>query len=120
MSIVQRGTCLLETLQLVTGLKRDPALTTYFRMPTFKSRVKIIRAMLEQWQPPPLPGPRDQPQDPKEISRIIGKLSNLSLTRNGWVHGSWAFSTRDGSIAVFYNRERPNSETAGSRSKHPM
>jgi hypothetical protein len=102
---------LLETLQTISSLSWDSAHTLYFRMPTFESRVKVIQAMLDQWTPPPVPDPDDIVQDPKEISRIVGKLSSLSTTRNGWVHASWFFSANEGAIFVVDYRERHNSPT---------
>lgn len=101
---------ILDTLQEALGISSQAAHAMYFRIPTFESRVKVLQAILAQWKPDYSSDPEVVcPQDPKELSHIVGKLSRLSVTRNGWIHGRWAFSTRNGSLAIIDYREEPGS-----------
>src|SRR5262245_6640315 len=82
---------LVDTTRCVLGIDSNMAWVGYYRIPTFEARVKFIRALITEW---------DQPQDVKDkVDTAVEKLSKLSMTRNGWVHGDWC-SNEDRSETV--------------------
>ena len=56
----------------------------YYRIPTFEARTKFIRTLITEWTSTEF--------DKDSITRAINKLSQLSTTRNGWIHGVWGIS----------------------------
>jgi hypothetical protein len=102
---------LVITLQFLTHTKRSAAVAMYFRIPTFESRIKVIRALAADWTQPKIPKESFiQELDVQALAKMVDKLSKLSLTRNGWVHGSWTFNPRDKTISVINYREPLDSE----------
>jgi hypothetical protein len=67
------------------------------RVPTFESRVKIVRTLVERWA---TPGP-----EADSVLEGVGKLSALSKTRNRLVHGHWVSTLERDLTVVFDFRE---------------
>ena len=77
-------TLLVNVFAAATGNDHNRVIAAYYRIPTFESRVKVIRAFLAEWE--------TQEFDRDEIARAVDRLSRLSKTRNGWVHGVWCLT----------------------------
>jgi hypothetical protein len=77
-------TALVMTLSRITGISRNRAAGAYYRIPTFESRIKFIRALLTSWDGAGF--------DKHAIDRAVLKLSGLSRARNHWIHGVWSKS----------------------------
>src|SRR5690242_5604305 len=75
-------TALVFAFSAVADITVNMAIMGYYRVPTFESRVKALRAMIEEW--------KSSKYDKVAIDHAIEKLSKLSKTRNDWVHGVWA------------------------------
>jgi hypothetical protein len=92
-------TALVLALSRVTGVSVIRATRSYYRIPTFESRVKFIRALLEGWSHPAF--------DNAAIDDAISKISSLSGTRNKWVHGVWVKRT-DSNVTAVFNYRAPD------------
>jgi hypothetical protein len=92
---------LIRTLMFVLQAPAGKATTLYFRIPTFEARTKIIRALLDEWEPP------TPDYNPAEISHAVSKLAGLAVTRNGWIHSGWARALRaPRETVIFDHREK--------------
>jgi hypothetical protein len=96
---------LISVFSIVTGSDFTLATAGYYRIPTFESRTKVIRAMLIEW--------KDKRYDASAIQEQIEKLSSLSLTRNNWVHGFWCMGGDPKREVVIFDYRNP----AGHRNR---
>jgi hypothetical protein len=69
----------------------------YYRIPTFESRTKVIRAFLVHFTDPRF--------DASAISLVVTKLNGLAKSRNKWIHGVWATDPRRKETFVLSLRE---------------
>jgi hypothetical protein len=89
-------------LARVSGMNINMAIMGFYRIPTFESRRKFIQALLVEWQKP---GKYDKEAIVKEVDAI----SDLSGTRNDWVHGVWCINTdKPSESAIFDFRKLEN------------
>jgi hypothetical protein len=86
---------LFSTLSRITGIGLNMAMLGYYRIPTFESRVKFIKALLLEWRP--------EGFDKDRIETAIEKLAKLASTRNHWVHGDWC-ANREKTETVIFNQ----------------
>ncbi|HVV33035.1 MAG TPA: hypothetical protein VHC73_07390 [Vitreimonas sp.] len=89
---------LVSTLAAVFDIDTNMAWVAYYRVPTFEARVKMIRAAITEWKPAPR-------YDKEAIDNAIEKLSKLSMTRNGWVHGDWCADGKRTATVIFDARK---------------
>lgn len=85
---------LVWVLSIVCQVDINRANEIYHQMPTFDSRIKVLRAFLADW--------RSKKYKVAEIARVMAALSRLSKTRNHWVHGSW-MKAEDSDLTVIVN-----------------
>jgi aminoglycoside/choline kinase family phosphotransferase len=71
-------TALVHALAHIADIHPNMASVTYYRVPTFESRVKVIQALIEEWQVSQ--ASRDA------LSDAVKQLSDLASTRNNWIH----------------------------------
>ena len=86
--------CLAEVFQIEPNM----AIATYYRIPTFESRVKFLLAAFPNWVP-------QKGLDKDEIEKAIGKLSKLAKTRNDWIHNVWCVSKKTNETVIFDYRK---------------
>ncbi len=75
-------TVMVGAFALVCGMSIDHAHFGYYRIPTFDARVKVIRALLAEWE--------TKEHNPANIADAVANLSRLSKARNNWVHAVWS------------------------------
>lgn len=83
----------------VCQLDINRANEAYHQMPTFDSRIKVLRALLATW--------RTKKYKADEIARVLARLSRLSKTRNSWVHGHWMKGEDSDRTVVVNFRAKP-------------
>ena len=91
---------LFSTLSRVSGMGMNMSMNGYYRIPTFDSRVRFIKALAEEWN--------DDKFDKHAIITIIEKLTKLAATRNSWVHGDWCAPQDKSHSVVFNHRVSPS------------
>ena len=96
---------LINVFAAVSGMHIDMATAAYFRIPSFEARIKILQAMIPEWEADG--SKRDA------MLEVITKLSKLAAARNKWIHGVWS-ATRDLSETVVFNF-RTSSNEVGRR-----
>jgi hypothetical protein len=101
-------TALVASLAYVAGIHFNLASVAYYRIPTFESRVKVILAMIEEWDA--------DDQTRVSLTKAIKKLSSLSATRNGWVHGIWCQDETTGATVTANLRAQDNSRITPTKS----
>lgn len=89
-------------LAATCNLDINQANEAYYRIPTFDPRTNVIRALLAQWH--------TKKYKPEEIAKVVARLSRLSKTRNGWVHGVWMKREGGDDTAVINFRAAPGKE----------
>jgi hypothetical protein len=72
----------------------------YYRIPTFESRTKFIRALALEW--------KSTEFDKDAIATAIDKLARLSTTRNGWIHSLWGTSKPKNDTFIWDFRAPPD------------
>jgi len=72
---------LIGALSRISGMSLNKAQAGFYRIPTFESRIKFIRALITEWN--------TKEFNTAAIDTAIDKLSHLSSARNHWVHGCW-------------------------------
>lgn len=82
-----------DIARLLTKMEYPMIHDIFARVPTFESRVKVVRALVERWAKP-TPA-RDA------VLVAIDKLSSLSKVRNRWVHGAWVKAIGEPLTVVF-------------------
>lgn len=82
--------CLLSR---ITGMKINMCILGYYRIPTFEARRKFIQALMVEWQ--------TERFDKVAIAKEVDGLSDLSLTRNDWVHGVWCTNHAKTETVIF-------------------
>jgi hypothetical protein len=92
---------LVNTLAAIMAIDPNMAWVTYYRVPTFEARVKVIRAAITEWEPP-------AHLDKAAIDTAVEKLAKLSMTRNGWVHGDWCADGKFTETVIFDARRGPD------------
>jgi hypothetical protein len=93
----------------VLGIHISMASTAYYRIPTFESRVKFLRAILSEW--------KTKQYDPVSISTAIDKLSKLAQTRNHWIHCSWIKTFPRGEVTMIVDHRE---ETTSPKRLKPV
>lgn len=86
--------CLAE----VFSIDANMAIASYYRIPTFESRVKFLTAALATWKPKP-------GLDKDKIETAIEKLSKLAKPRNDWVHNVWCIDRATKETVIFDYRK---------------
>ncbi len=84
---------LCGTMSRVSGININMALMSFYRIPTFEARRKFIQAMMLEWHP--------KDWNKVGIEKEIDGLSDLSLTRNDWVHGVWCSNKEKTETIIF-------------------
>lgn len=92
---------LFSTFARATGVGLNMAMESFARIPTFESRTKFLRCILDHW--------KTDKFNPDEISTAVTKLAKLASTRNRWVHGDWCATTDKKETVVFNHRVHPTS-----------
>lgn len=72
---------LMRVIWRCTGIDEQMNQASFYRIPTFESRVKYVRALLSEWQ--------TKTYDVGAIDKAIVKLSSLAKARNEWIHGNY-------------------------------
>jgi hypothetical protein len=93
---------LIGTLTRILGSDLNTIQSGYYRIPTFESRVKFIRALMTHWKPP-------QGFKKDAIGREIDKLGKIAGTRNHWIHGDWCVNPNTAETVVFDHRSDASS-----------
>lgn len=88
---------LCQTLAGVLDAKITLVLFGYYRIPSFEARVKFIRSMIPEWE--------TENYDKAAIDKAVERLSDLSLTRNNWIHHVWC-TNKDKSETVLFDYRR--------------
>ena len=86
-------------LARVSGMNINMAMMGFYRVPTFEARRKFIQALLLEWKQP---GKFDKDAIAKEVDAI----SDLSRTRNDWIHGVWCFNEDKPAESVIFDFRR--------------
>jgi len=68
---------LIGALSRISGMSLNKAQAGFYRIPTFESRIKFIRALITEWN--------TKEFNTAAIDTAIDKLSHLSSARNHWV-----------------------------------
>jgi hypothetical protein len=89
-------TTLVLALSAISGMHPHMASDGFYRIPTFESRIKFIRALIQEWQP--------IDADKNALDKAIEKLSSLASTRNRWVHAIWTREEPSGQIFIIDGR----------------
>lgn len=90
---------LIEAMARISNMSLHMSQYSYYRIPTFESRVKFIHSLLEEWNPNNF--------DKDLIGKAITSLSKLSSSRNQWVHGDWCEIVEPKKEAVIFNHRLP-------------
>jgi len=90
-------TVLINVLTRILDSNLNKIQAGYYRIPTFESRVKFINALVGEWKPP-------AKFKKSDIANAITKLSQLSGTRNHWVHGDWCAAIDGSEVVIFDHR----------------
>jgi hypothetical protein len=83
----------------ISGMNINMAMMGFYRIPTFEARRKVIQALLLEWNDP---GRFDK----AAIEREVDAISDLSGTRNDWVHGVWCFNENKPAENVIFDFRR--------------
>jgi hypothetical protein len=94
-------TTLVMSLSAITGAPMHMAELGYYRIPSFEARVKMLRAMIPEWQN----------NNADALEKALGKLNNLAHTRNGWVHNCWVISKEDNKTFCIDFRKDPSNRS---------
>jgi len=86
-------TILVFAFSAICGIKTDMATLGYYRIPSFEARVKVLRAMISEWQ--------TTKYDKNAIDRAIVGLNRLAASRNDWIHGVWSVNRESKQIVIF-------------------
>jgi hypothetical protein len=88
---------LVSVLTIITGTGYGMAATTYYSMPAFDGRVRLIKNLLRV----------DCEQTPEvdALLKAIEGLRGLSGTRNSYIHGDWAVSLDRKETVIFNHME---------------
>lgn len=87
-------------LARISGMNINMTMMGFYRIPTFEARRKYIQALMLEWHKP---GKFDKAAIAKEVDAI----SDLSKTRNDWIHGVWCFNEDEPSESVIFDFRRP-------------
>lgn len=87
----------LYAMCAVCSMHPNQAHYGYYRIPTFEARVNFITAMIPEWP--------TSKYDKDAIAVAIGRIKDLSLTRNNWVHNVWSVGD-DKELVVFNFRAK--------------
>jgi hypothetical protein len=94
-------TILITTLTQILGSNLNLIQVGYYRIPTFESRVKVINALIDKWEPKGF--------DKPAIKRAVTKLAKLASARNHWIHGNWCASEDFTETVIFDYRSSADS-----------
>jgi hypothetical protein len=90
------------TFARATEIGLNMAMESYYRIPTFESRIKFIRALLSEWNTAKF--------DKDQIDIAVKKLSKLASARNHWVHGDWCIDKTKTKTVIFDHRATPEAK----------
>jgi len=93
---------LIGALSRISGMSLNKAQAGFYRIPTFESRIKFIRALITEWN--------TKEFNTAAIDTAIDKLSHLSSARNHWVHGCWLATDDYSELYVFDMRADAESD----------
>ncbi len=93
-------TALVDTYVAVLHSHFNLAMVAYYRIPTFEARIKVLMAMLAQWD--------DKFYNPADIKTAVSKLAKLARTRNKWIHGCYGVNLEGTKTVVYDFRAEPN------------
>jgi len=96
------------TFARVTDIGLNMAMESYYRIPTFESRVKFVLALIGEW--------KTSSYDKDAITTALEKLAKLASTRNHWVHGDWCANPNKTETVIFNHRIH----TASSDRRKPV
>jgi hypothetical protein len=96
---------LITVLQVITGADYGTCAVTYYSVPAFDGRVRLIKNLLsvECAQTPAVDA----------LLKAIEGLRGLSGTRNSYIHGDWGVSLDNKETVIFDHMELP--DTPGRR-----
>ncbi len=85
----------------VLGIDANIATAGYYRIPTFESRIKVLKAYITA---------SELPLDLKtDLTKAVDKLSSLAKSRNDWIHGLWGLSA-DKKMTVVFDYRLPGEQ----------
>ena len=93
---------LIGALSRISGMSLNKAQAGFYRIPTFESLIKFIRALITEWN--------TKEFNTAAIDTAIDKLSHLSSARNHWVHGCWLATDDYSELYVFDMRADAESD----------
>ena len=93
---------LIGALSRISGMSLNKAQAGFYRIPTFESRIKFIRALITEWN--------TKEFNTAAIDTAIDKLSHLSSARNHWEHGCWLATDDYSELYVFDMRADAESD----------
>jgi hypothetical protein len=86
-------TVLVNIFACVMNVHFNFATFAYYRILTFESRIKVITAILPEWE--------SDKYSPKDIENAVAKLRKLSPARNDWIHGVWCIDRETSETVMF-------------------
>ena len=89
-----------EILRLSLRIDHEQANAVFYGIPNFDGRQKLLRTVVRRSSIP------DKAKS--DFADAIEQLSQLSRTRNGWVHGMWAIGRANTTVCFMMGKE-PNS-----------
>lgn len=92
-------TILCKTLARVSDMNINMATMGFYRIPTFEARRKFIQALLLEWK-------KHDEYDKAAIEKEVDAISDLSGTRNDWIHGVWCFNINKMAETVIFDFRR--------------
>ena len=84
---------LVCVLARVSSMNINMAMYGYYRIPTFEARRKFIQALMIEWKTTSF--------DKDAIAKEVDGLSDLSLSRNDWIHGVWCNNDEKPETVIF-------------------
>ncbi|MEA2976219.1 MAG: hypothetical protein QOF19_1739 [Alphaproteobacteria bacterium] len=99
------------TMARVSGMNINMALMGFYRIPTFEARRKFIQALILEWKPGKF--------DKTAIAKEVDSISDLSSTRNDWIHGVWCFNETKPDESVIFDFRRPDGKGRRKEVKAP-
>lgn len=100
---------LISVFAHISKLDYMMAIRAYYRIPTLESRVKVIRALLEE--------SKVAKKRRLAMETELARLNRLAATRNQWIHNSWCAGpgimsgpSANAPTVIFNYREPPDSD----------
>jgi hypothetical protein len=87
-------------LARVSGMNINMAMMGFYRIPTFEARRKFLQSLILEWKKP-------SRFDKEAIAKEVDAISDLSGTRNDWVHGIWCYNEHKPAETVIFDLRKP-------------